>query len=165
MRFRNPGASVLSPGVILGAIFVGLALFGLTVGVIWYIRPAPVPVGASTAILNIISVPTATPVLPTITPTSLPTPTSNVPPSPEAGSLSVGAYVQISGTGGDGLRIRSEAGLQGQVQALGIEAEVFQITDGPQDADGYTWWYLTAPYEEARRGWAVANYLQVIQNP
>lgn len=165
MRIRKPGGSVFSLGVILGAIFVGLALFGLTAGVLWYIRPTPIPVAASTAVINIISVPTATPVLPTVTPTALPTPTSNVPPSPEAGSLSVGAFVQISGTGGDGLRIRSEASLQGSVQALGIEAEVFQITDGPREADGYTWWYLTAPYEEARRGWAVANYLQVIQNP
>lgn len=165
MRINKPRGSVFSVGVILGAIFVGLALFGVTAGILWYSRPAPVPVAASTAVLNIISVPTATPILPTPMPTALPTPTSNLPPSPEAGSLSVGAFVQISGTGGDGLRIRSEASLQGAVQALGIEAEVFQITDGPLEADGYSWWYLTAPYEEARRGWAVANYLQVIQNP
>ena len=165
MRVRNSGRSLINPGVTLGAILFGLALFGLAVGILWVFRPEPVPVAASTAILNIISAPTATSVPPTATPTSIPTPTSDIPPSPGEGILSVGAYVEISGTGGDGLRIRSDASLEGAVQALGIESEVFQITDGPREADGYTWWYLTAPYEDGPRGWAVANYLQVIQNP
>jgi hypothetical protein len=157
--------ALFGPGVILSAILFGLALFGLTIGVFWYFRPEPVPVAASTAVLNVIHAPTATVPPPTPTPTLPATPTSPVPPSPPEGSLGVGAFVQISGTGGDGLRMRSEAGLQGAVQAVGIEAEVFEITGGPQEADGYTWWYLTAPYEEARAGWAVANYLQPIQNP
>ena len=165
MRIRNSGGSLISPGVILGAILFGLTLFGLAVGILWIFRPDPVPVAASTAMLNVISAPTATSVPLPATPTSEPTPTSDIPPSPAEGTLSVGAYVQISGTGGDGLRIRSNASLEGTIQALGIESEVFQITDGPREADGYTWWFLTAPYEEARSGWAVANYLQVIQNP
>jgi hypothetical protein len=165
MRIRNPRGSLISPGVILGAIFFGLALFGLTVGILWKYRPEPTPLAASTAVLNVINVPTTTSIPPTATPPSEPTPTSDIPPSPAEGTLSIGAYVQISGTGGEGLRIRSEASLQGVVQVLGIEAEVFQITNGPREADGYTWWYLKAPYEETRNGWAVANYLQVIQNP
>lgn len=75
--------------------------------------------------------------------------------------------MQISGTGGDGLRLRTGAGLDNEVGFLGLEAEVFQIIDGPQEADGYTWWLLEAPYDEGqqRRGWAVANYLASIQNP
>jgi hypothetical protein len=162
---RVPRRSLFGPGVVIGAILFGVALFGLTIGVFIYFRPEPVPAAASTAVLNIIHAPTATVPPPTPTPTLPATPTVPVPPSPEEGTLGVGAFVQISGTGGDGLRIRSEAGLQGTVQALGIEAEVFEITAGPQEADGYTWWYLTAPYEEARAGWAVANYLQPIQNP
>jgi hypothetical protein len=48
---------------------------------------------------------------------------------------------------------------------LGAEAEVFQVSDGPREIDGYTWWYLVGPYDESRRGWAVANYLSVVQNP
>jgi hypothetical protein len=157
--------SLFGPGVIIGAILFGVALFGLMIGVFWFFRPEPVPAAASTAVLNIIHAPTATIPPPTPTPTQPVTPTAPVPPSPPEGSLGVGVFVQISGTGGDGLRIRSEAGLQGTVQSLGMEAEVFEITDGPQEADGYTWWYLTAPYEEARAGWAVANYLHPIQNP
>jgi hypothetical protein len=165
MPNRNPRGSLIGPSVIVGAVIFGLALFGLTVGILWVFRPEPVPLAASTAILNIINAATATPVPPTATPTSVPSPTADIPPSPAEGTLSIGAFVQISGTGGEGLRIRSEASLQGTVQALGIESEVFQISDGPREADGYTWWYLTAPYEEGRNGWAVANYLQVIQNP
>jgi hypothetical protein len=165
MGHLNPRGPLIGPGVIIGAILFGLALFGLTIGVFWFFRPEPVPVAASTAVLDVIRAPTATIPPPTPAPTLTATPTSPVPPSPPEGSLGVGAFVQISGTGGDGLRIRSEAGLQGTIQGLGMEAEVFEITDGPREADGYTWWYLTAPYEEARTGWAVANYLQPIQNP
>ena len=165
MGDRNLRGSLIGPGVIIGAVLFGLALFGLTIGVFWIFRPEPVPAAVSTAVLNVIRAPTATIPPPTPAPTIPVTPTLAVPPSPPEGTLGVGAFVQISGTGGDGLRIRSEASLQGTVQGLGVEAEVFQITDGPREADGYTWWYLTAPYEESRTGWAVANFLQPIQNP
>jgi hypothetical protein len=48
---------------------------------------------------------------------------------------------------------------------VGIEAEVFQVKDGPKEADGYTWWFLVALYDETLNGWAVGDFLQVIQNP
>ena len=73
--------------------------------------------------------------------------------------------MQISGTGGDGLRLRTEPGLESEVRMLGLEAEVFQVKDGPREVDGYNWWYLVAPVDTTRRGWAVANYLAVVQNP
>jgi hypothetical protein len=73
--------------------------------------------------------------------------------------------VQIIGTGGDGLRLRDQPGLDGKVLLLGSEAEVFRVQDGPREVDGYTWWYLVGPFDETRRGWAVANYLQIVQNP
>jgi len=63
------------------------------------------------------------------------------------------------------LRMRSRPGLEGEIRFLGYEAEVFHVTDGPQSADGYTWWYLVAPYDESIQGWAVANFLAVVQNP
>jgi hypothetical protein len=88
-----------------------------------------------------------------------------VPPSPPAGEISIGAYVQILDTGGAGLRLRSEPSLNGQVLLLGSEAEVFEVKDGPVEMDGYTWWYLVGPFDETRRGWAVANYLNLVQNP
>ena len=41
----------------------------------------------------------------------------------------------------------------------------FLVTDGPQQVDGHTWWYLTAPYDQTRSGWAVQDYLSVIPSP
>ena len=48
---------------------------------------------------------------------------------------------------------------------LAFDAEVFLITEGPRDADGYTWWYLTASYDTARAGWAAQDFLTVIPSP
>ena len=45
------------------------------------------------------------------------------------------------------------------------DAEVFMVRDGPQTADGYTWWYLVAPYDETRAGWAAADFLVVVPSP
>jgi hypothetical protein len=40
------------------------------------------------------------------------------------------------------------------------------VEDGPQEVDDFTWWYLVAPFDETRSGWAVANYLApTTQNP
>ena len=77
----------------------------------------------------------------------------------------MGSFVQITGTGGDGLRIRTEPGLSSEVRFLGLDSEVFEIREGPQEIDGHTWWYLVAPFEENRNGWAVSGYLSVVQNP
>ena len=77
----------------------------------------------------------------------------------------VGAYVQVTGTGGDGLRLRDQPGLNGNVLLVASEAEVFRLEDGPVEMDGYTWWSLIGPFDETRRGWGVANYLEIIQNP
>ncbi len=87
---------------------------------------------------------------------------SEMVPAGGGEAIAVGVYVQIVGTGGDGLRLRDQPGLGGKVLLLGSEWEVFRVEDGPRDADGYTWWYLVGPFDETRRGWAVANYLQVI---
>jgi hypothetical protein len=155
---------LLTLGAMLGAAGIAVLLLAATVIFIVLTRPAPTPKGASTAVVNLIPAPTATPIIPTATPASTPTPTAPVP-APPAGAIAAGAYVQITGTGTDGLRLRSDPGLGGKTRLIGIEAEVFVVRDGPQDVDGYTWWYLVAPYDETRYGWAVANYLAVIQNP
>ena len=47
----------------------------------------------------------------------------------------------------------------------GAEEEIFLVADGPQQVDNYTWWYLVGPFDESRHGWAVANFLRVVQNP
>ena len=41
---------------------------------------------------------------------------------------------------------------------LAYDSEVFVIQDGPREVDGYVWWYLVAPYDETRVGWAAADF-------
>lgn len=151
--------------MILGAVLFALVMLGATAALLTLTRPAGAPAAAPTAVLNVIRAPTPTPVPPTSTPDAGQTPTAPVPPSPPPGEIGAGAFVQISGTGGDGLRLRAEPGLEGEVRFLALEAEVFQVQDGPRDVSGYTWWFLVAPYDDDVMGWAVSNYLQVVQQP
>ena len=73
--------------------------------------------------------------------------------------------MKINGTEGAGLRLRSLPGLEYEPRFLGVEDEIYQIEDGPKESDDYVWWYLVAPFEPNRNGWAVSNYLQVVQEP
>ena len=90
-----------------------------------------------------------------------PTPTPTLAP----GQLTTGIYVQIVGTGGVGLNIRSAPGLDSSQQFMGFDSEVFLIEDGPRERDGYTWWYVVSNYDDGRAGWAAANFLEAIPAP
>ena len=57
----------------------------------------------------------------------------------------MGMYVQISGTGGDGLRLRSGPSRNDDPRFLGYESEVFMVKDGPRFSDDLTWWFLRSP--------------------
>lgn len=156
----------LGINVITGAVFVAAVLLLALFLLLWYSRPSQPTPPQATAILYIVPAPTAT--QPAIEPSPVPsdTPASEIYPTPIPGeNIMLGSYVQVSGTEGEGLRVRSEAGLDGSVRFLAMEAEVFLVKDGPQEVDGYTWWYLVAPYDDKRSGWAVSNYLSVAQNP
>ncbi len=155
----------LTPGVFAGAIVVGGLLFAALVLGLWLTRPSPTPKGPATAVVKIIPAPSSTPLVPTSPPIPTPTPTTPITIPPVSGVIQVGNYVQVTGTGGDGLRVRAEPGLQGKMVFLAIEAEVLRVDDGPREIDGYTWWHLVAPYDEKLQGWAVANFLVAIQNP
>jgi hypothetical protein len=155
----------LNPWVLGIAILLACFLFASTIVLLWVTRPGPRQNEQITAEFNVLPAPTINPTAER--PTSLATPTSaqEAIPSPMPGVIAIGAYVQVVGTGGDGLRLRSEPGLNGQVRLLASEAEVFRVNDGPQELDDYTWWYLIGPFDETRQGWAVSNYLQIVQNP
>jgi hypothetical protein len=157
---------IFTPGVILAALGLAVALLLGVSLLIAASKPARSPAGLVTAALTVIPIPSSTPLPPTplpVTPTVTLDP--NLPPAPPTGEISVGVFVQISGTGGDGLRLRSGPGLANEPQFLGFEGEIFQVEDGPVQADGYVWWRLQAPAGEQRQGWAVSNYLQFVQNP
>lgn len=115
-----------------------------------------------TAILTVIPGPSATPFIPTATTGSEATATSNLPPSPVPGMISIGSYVQISQTQGSGLNVRSSPGLDSSVNFLALDAEVFEVRQGPKETDGILWWYLVTPVDEGRNGWAAANYLTLV---
>ncbi len=113
--------------------------------------------------LSVIPYPTDTPT-PTATATASPTPeVTPTPPPPEAGMFSLGELVQVQGTQGDGLRLRADASLEAEIRFLALEAEVFEVQDGPVEADGYMWWFLINPYDTSKRGWGVANYLRTAE--
>jgi len=79
--------------------------------------------------------------------------------------VSIGLFVQITGTGGVGLRMRLAPGTENTPQFIAMENEVFEVKDGPVFANDFTWWLLAAPYDKSRQGWAAGQYLTVIKSP
>ena len=157
---KRSSPSYINGWVILGALFFAALLTLITTAMIGWIGPRPstnvgfVPadltvIAASTATSNAPATATLDPFAPTATPTG----------------LALGNYVQITGTSGEGLRIRSSPSLNADAAFLGYDSEVFVIKDGPRAADGYVWWYLVAPYDDTRAGWAAADYLSYIPAP
>lgn len=146
--------------VILGALGVaGFLLLITAVGIGLTSTHQTSNIGFAPADLTVIPAPTGTssaPPTPTIDPFASPT-------SPAG--IAIGNYVQISGTEGQGLRIRSDPGLDGAFKFLAYDSEVFLVQDGPRAVDGYTWWYLVAPYDQTRVGWAAADFLTYIPEP
>jgi len=160
---RTNGQTVFNFYVIIGAVVVAGFLLILTLAIIGLTHPVSNrDLGFAPADLTIIPAPTSTPnTVPTATLDPLLAGTPTLLPD----EIGVGGYVQITGTDGDGLRLRALPGLDGEPVFLGDDEEVFQVRDGPQDADGYTWWYLAAPYDETRVGWAAADFLAPIPSP
>ena len=75
--------------------------------------------------------------------------------------IQVGRTIRIAGTEGDGLSLRQGPGLSYTTLFIGHDDELFQATEGPSQADGYTWWYLVSVNDPAFAGWAVDIYLEV----
>lgn len=146
--------------VILGAIIFAVLLILITAASMGLISPRQTSsIGFVPANLTVIPIPTSTSSAP-------PTPTIDpFAPSPTPTGLAIGNYAQITGTEGQGLRIRAKPGLDGEFVFLGYDSEVFIIQDGPQTVDGYVWWYLVAPYDATRVGWAAADFLTFIPAP
>lgn len=98
--------------------------------------------------------------------TVVPTPTvENIESPISSYKFQIGDFVQITGTSGEGLRLRSGPSRSDSVNFIGLDAEVFEVIEGPIEADGFTWWYLEAPYDKTRNGWSVDEYLQSVNVP
>jgi hypothetical protein len=148
---------VWSGWLIVGGIGTAVFLTALAIGGIFFLAPAPLAQSPN-PVFTIIPVPTTTPTVvemiqaPTATPTFVYT----------EGGINVGVFVQVSGTGVSGLRLREGPGTTHPQRFIGMEEEVFAVKDGPQFSDGFTWWYLEAPYDSSRSGWAAGQYLSVV---
>jgi len=144
--------------VILGGFFVFILLCGICITGTWIISTSrPVQV-VPTAFIILIPAPTITVTVPEaqFTPT--------LPPVTKDG-ITMGSFVQITGTEGEGLRLREAPGTNKALRFVAMDEEVFEVKDGPREVDGYTWWFLVAPYDENRSGWAASTYLSLVSTP
>ena len=141
--------AVVVTGLLL--IYVLLLLNGIT-----YSDQAVETPKANLTVVAAGSVPT--PDLSLLTVTS----TATIPPSEVVDGISAQRFVKIQGTGGAGLRIRNNPGINSEVNFIANESEVFLVIGGPETIDGFLWWQLATPYDEGRKGWAAADYLEAI---
>ncbi len=119
---------------------------------VFIVLPPDEAVANATATLILVDSPT-----PELTPT--------IPPPQVEGVVQIGGLVQVVNTGGDGLRLRLEPGLAGEVNYLALEFEVLQVQNGPREVDGFIWWSLVAEADSTRNGWGAENWLQVVRGP
>jgi hypothetical protein len=84
--------------------------------------------------------PTIVPREPIATPNTAPTPV----PEPTAPILQPGAQAQVVNVGEAALLVRGQPGTGQPVQARFPEGTQVTITEGPVEADGYTWWRIEA---------------------
>ena len=162
MNGRSFLSGFLNIWVLLGAFLLAGAMIAVVLSGAWVMRAnSPTGGAALTPQVTVIAAPTLTAVF---KPTLLITATATVPAAAQgSGPIAVGVYVKITGTDGAGLNIREGAGIASPKKFLGMDEELFQVKDGPQKIDGLTWWFLQAPYDVNRAGWAAEKYLAVIQ--
>jgi len=152
---------IINGRVLLGSILVAVLMLAGAALFIWMLQaqPGQAAQGAPAA-MTVIPAPSQTPAVQNnlfFTPTP-----SLAAPSVGGGRFAPGVYVQITGTEGEGLRLRTAPGTSSEVRFLAFDAEVFKVIDGTKMADGYTWWYLEAPYDQTRSGWAAQDFLSLV---
>jgi hypothetical protein len=113
------------------------------------------------------TLPTSTPisvVLPTepVSPTATVVIPGVVTPSPAVFTeIAPGAQVIVQGTGGRGLNIRANPTTSAGLAASAKDGDLLLVLEGPQEADGYTWWKVKT--EAGKEGWAAATFLSLKQ--
>ncbi len=157
--------NILNGKVLIAMLAIAVLLICSSLAYILVMRPAfnsNPELAAATPALTIIPAPTSTPLPQPPTLTAI-LPTQGPTNTPAPGQIAIGVYVQPN-TGGVGLRIHTDPSLSA-ASFTAFDSEVFLIDNGPEQADGYTWWHLTATYDATRDGWAVQDYLTAIPSP
>ncbi|MGD0708390.1 MAG: SH3 domain-containing protein [Anaerolineaceae bacterium] len=152
----------ISATVVVGAVVVAAGMFILLIAAIWLFLPSHPTIVAPTPVMAVIPAPTQTP---TLSPEALANLTATAQPPSTVGGITVRDFVQVFNTGGGGLNFHSTPSLQSQILFLAKEAEVFEVKDGPKQADDHTWWFLVSSIDHSRGGWAVADYLTLVATP
>lgn len=91
-----------------------------------------------------------------VVPTSTPLPTQAPSATPEG--LYIDGHAQVTGTGGDALRLRADAGLQTTTLKTISDGTLLLVLDGPRDVDSIIWWRLR-DLSDGAEGWAAQQYL------
>jgi hypothetical protein len=145
---------------ILAGVAIAILMTCVLAGLVLAFRQRPLFNSlASEALITKLAISTVTPTQQT------PTQITDETTITKNGDITIGVYVQISGTGNIGLRIRLSPGVSSTLQFVAMENEVFYVKDGPIVMDDITWWLLVASYDENRQGWAAGQYLTVINQP
>ena len=148
--------------LLLISLLLGLVGVAIVAAVFLFSR-ATVPLnGEGKVAVTIISAPTPTTteaMKPLLEPTAMTTTDALY----DDKNVHINSVVQVNGTQGEGLRLREEPGLGNTILSLASETEKFIVLDGPQQADGFQWWYIVDPTNEKRRGWAAENYLYLVK--
>jgi hypothetical protein len=150
------GCLWIGVGVILGGMALGLLFVVVSLTRVSRIEPSQEPV------VTIIEAATNTPeIFPTVTQEFGQDQTPSGSPVTSLGAeFSIGDIVEIFGTEGQGLSLRTEPGLSSVVDGYGMDNEIFEIRQGPIETDGYLWWFLVSPYDNTKKGWGVGSYLR-----
>jgi len=158
----KPSRSGIHPLTILAAVFLAAAILGIVYLLFRLSRPAPTaeqPI--PTSALTIIPAPTHTPTPP---PTMEPAAATQIAaPLLPPGTIGVGTYVKVTGTGGAGLRMRAEPGTDAEIHFVSMDEEIFLVIGGPVEKDGYVWWQLRASYDANRTGWSAESFLTLLE--
>jgi len=136
---------------ILSAVLAGstLGLCGVIVFIAIAGASSPAPDERPTAIVVTV---TPSPIVPTATAQ----PEATASPTPEG--LYIGGYARVQGTEGDSLRLRADPGLQTTTLKTVAEGTLFEVLEGPGDADGILWWRLR-DLNDGAEGWAAQQFL------
>ena len=77
-------------------------------------------------------------------------------------AIQIGSVVIVEGVDLNTLNVRSIPSLtDSSILFRAEEGEIFNVIDGPQSSDGFTWWQVQDPADVNRIGWAVSNFLTV----
>lgn len=98
-------------------------------------------------------------------PTSTPPPLDEPTPEPTVagdgetggGEIAVGGTARVANTGGSGVNLRAGSGTTFDVVQVLPDDTPLEITEGPIDADGYTWWKVRL--EDGTEGWLVQEFM------